>query len=143
MKDFVHYLIRQIGGEDGLITPRQLNRLPHFTLGCFYILGIRRRPLLEAYRFHAMRDGEIVLVPLVRYRESRSFYRAPVDGVGSFIFHLQPIPNELPYAGNVPGLEGLQAIRRLRARKPADLEEACRKYNFYFLGYSEAIDEPG
>lgn len=141
MNNYVHYLVRQPRATDQLISPSQIEERDYFTVGCFYIIGRPGEALLDSYRFHAMLRKDIIIVDLKRYKNSKSFYRTNVEGIGNFIFGLEAIGHELRYAGMEPTLNGLQAVRRLRPKGNSSLELACKKHDFYFLGYSEAIDK--
>jgi len=140
MSDLIHYLIRH-PTLDGLIYPAELEDEEYFGFGSFYLLGKTGAFIGEAYRFYAIRGEETVQTTLLPYRNSRSFFRAEVTDVGSFLFYAQPIARKPSYIGKAARASNLVAVRRLRSWQPDELDRACQEHNFYFVGYSPRVNE--
>lgn len=132
MRGTVHYLVRNPSTTSGLVYPGELHE-DYVGFGAFYILG-DEPPLRDTYQFLAVHGERLIRPNLVRFRESRSFYRVRIRRVGTFTFFAQPLPSGLSYDGN----EGarIRATRRLRAWHPEHLEAAARNDLFYFVGYA-------
>lgn len=139
MKDMVHYLIRHPVEGGGLIYPTEIEDDNYVGFGAFYLLGQPSTPVGERYRFSAVRGEQTIQTELLPFRGSRSFFQAEVGGIGSFIFHAQPMPFRPLYTGAFSSSSDLVAIRRLRSWQPQALDRACREHEFYFVGYSPRL----
>lgn len=136
----VCYLVKSGHLESGLIFPTEMTELDTATTGSFYLLARSSSATEDAYAFFAVRGERILRVVLERMDKARSFFRAQVPDVGAFMFYAQPMPRKIPYRGDAPQFQDHVAIRRLRSWRPNDLENACAKYEFYFVGYSPRLD---
>ena len=139
MSDLVHYLIRHPTEKGGLIYPTELDDPAYVGFGSFYMLGRVGSRIGEAYTFHAVFGEELVATNLLPFRNSRSFFRAEVQGVGTFLFYAQPIAKKPTYVGVAAQASTLVALRRLRSWQPFELDRACRENDFYFVGYSPRL----
>jgi hypothetical protein len=135
----VCYLVRSSLQEGGLVFPSEMQETDPATMGAFYLLGRERGVPLDAYSFLAIKGEEVIRIQLEKDRKAPAFFRATVPQVGNFLFFAQPLARQLRYVGGVPELAGQFAIRRLRSWRLGDLEQACRKHEFYFVGYSPRI----
>lgn len=141
MTDFVHFLIRSPAGKRGLLYPSEIDIPEFYSVGSFYLMGIKGSRLADSYTFHAVQKDNIIVVQLKAAEgTSYAFYRAIVEGVGNILFYAQSLSVEYPYLGSNPGLLNNIASRRLRAWKPYQLDALCEKHQFYFVGYSPRIE---
>lgn len=138
MVELIHYFIRNpIGEKGGLVYPSEINIKLYQTIGSFYIISYDDKKLFNEYIIHAIKNGQIIKVPLKRIR--RNSFSAVVDGIDSFIFYAENVSMN-KYSGNNPFLEGVKILKRLRIANANKAEDACKKHKFYFIGYSEIID---
>lgn len=136
MKDRVHYLVRSPSGEPGLVFPGERPDPTYVAFGAFFLLASPGDAIADRYTFHAVHEDRLVATSLARVRESPALMRVSVDGVGVFEFRLQPMPIRWPYVGRDEAVRGLVAVRRVRARKPDALNNACVEHKFYFVGFA-------
>ncbi len=140
MHNQVCYLVSAPRDGGGLAFAAEANEGAYTTSGSFFRLGMIRDRLLDEYQFHAIHGDRIVVTHMIRYRDSRAFYRVQVDGVGPFMFCARSIRRKPMYVGGVQGFNGLSAVRQVCPLRPHDLDAACRDHGFYFVGYSPMID---
>jgi hypothetical protein len=136
MRDHVHYLVRRPDRSDGLIYPSEIEEQGYVGFGAFYLMGKEGEALRDAFVFYAVRGDQLIEATLSRYRDTRGFFFAAINGVGRFLFNAEPIPKTMAYVGSEPEAADLVAIRRLRSWRPGELDVACRDHGFYFVGWS-------
>lgn len=132
----IHYLVRSTTNTEGLVYPAELDRPGYYGFGGLFLMGSEEDAPGEEYAFAAIWGEDLIVTAAVRFRETKNFFQVEVKKIGSFIFYAQAMPKKYPYVGNVPELQGLVALRRMRSWKPAALDAACREHNFYFVGAS-------
>ena len=141
MSDRVHYLIRHPREKGSLIYPTELNGEMYVGFGSFYLLGLPGSRIDESYDLYAVLGEETIQTNLVRFGKSRNFFRAEVGGVGAFLFYAQRMAKQLSYVGSEIQVRGLIARWKLLSWKHDELDRACRKHDFYFIGYSPRLGD--
>lgn len=131
------YLIKSDIAEKGLIHPSELKTDGYFGFGNFYIIGHEKEGLNDYYEFDAILGNQVITTQIERHKNSKSYYIVQVENIGTFKFYAQPIAKKLPYVGGISSFESQITLRRLRAWDHDKLDDACRKYNFYFIGSRE------
>jgi hypothetical protein len=132
----VHYLVRAVSGEDGLVYPTELDIKNYQAFGGFFLMGSKKDAPDDEYIFYAIRGNGIIKTTATRYQDSKSFFRINIENIGAFIFFTQPMPKKYPYIGSIDDLRGLFAIRKFCPLSPYVLDKANREHAFYFIGTS-------
>lgn len=139
MSPIVHYLIKHPTEARSLIYPTEIDNDQYVGFGGFFLLGKPGSALGDSFKFHAILGQQTLETQLIRFRNSKSLFLADVENVGSFLFYAQPIGNRPTYIGTDAQSQNLVALRRLRSWHPNELDQACRKHGFYFVGYSPRV----
>lgn len=136
MNGLVYYLVRGSVEKGGLVFPSELGENEQGeSLGGFYLSEAGSKSL-DTYLFYAVHGDRLVNIRLNRFQRSKSFYRAEVKHIGSFIFYAQRLKKRLDYVGSSKEHENFAVRQRLRPWRPHDLDAACKIHGFYFVGYS-------
>jgi len=146
MSDLVHYLIKNPSAVGGLIYPNENSNIVgegYVGFGGFYLLGTAGASISGSYRFIAIRNKHLIETKMNVYQDSRNYFMVDLTEVGRFLFFAQPIPKGSNYVGRHPAVRNLVALKRLRSWRPNDLELACKRHNFYFIGYTPRINLEG
>ena len=128
MSDLVHYLVKHPTEAGGVIYPTEIENDQYVGFGGFFLLGKPGSTIGDLYRFHAILGQQTFETQLTRFRNSKSFFRAEIPRIGSFLFYAQSIGKRPSYIGADTQVQDLVALRRLRSWQPNGLDQACRKH---------------
>jgi len=137
MNDLVYYLIHSPDGK-GLIFPSELEDNNYYTIGSFYIATDN---LSEKYIIYAVLGENIIKTNLHKVRDSSNFFINEIDKIGNFIFIAEKLNNKIHYSGKINQYKELILTYRLRIFNPTVAEQAAKKHNFYFIGFSNLIND--
>ena len=139
MVEFIHYFIKNpIGEIGGLVYPTEVENNTYYTIGSFYIIGKDNHEIQKEYIIHAIKNDSIIKLPLKKSKKNS--FDVTIDEIGKFTFLAENVSMQ-KYSGGNPLIEGAKILKRLRIAEPQKAELACRKYRFYFTGYSETINK--
>lgn len=142
----VHYMLRRPDALGQLIYPLELGEEDYQGTGSFFFDGIGQEDVDEAYIFYAMLDELLLSIPLRRLGSSYMF-EADVGRIGRFRFRATTIGVPATYGGAYSGgfgsfgEDGAKLVRQLAPSDHRDLEDAARRFGFYFIGYSPSLME--
>lgn len=141
MNRYIHYLIRNPSKQRGLVYPSEVQYPFYAARGDFYIIGKQNEVLRNIYSFHAVHRNELIVIDLRKERElsTNLLYIASHNIAGKFHFFAERLRNSIAYIGDTPYLRDRFALYRVRSLELKQLEFACLKHNFYFVGFSNSI----
>ena len=135
----IYYLVRSYTRVTGLYFPDEIDLANYATIGSFFIMGPDGHTIGDIYSFYAIRRGQLFSLALNRLRGSQDFFEATVQDIGRFVFYAERLTTQYRYLGSDGRIANTVALRRLRAWDTDSLEIACKKHDFYFVGYSQGM----
>lgn len=141
MKNNVHYLVRHPSETNTLIYPAGLPE-NYAAYGGFYLLCDTHGKTSESYEFLAVHGEEIITTRLNLIEGTNTIFQVDLFNIGNFEFKANLLKSmssdDNSHFTKVNG--DLQIVRQLRPKAPQSLNSAVRQYGFYFVGFTESLN---
>ncbi|KQV83170.1 hypothetical protein [Rhizobium sp. Root1220] len=123
-----------------LIYPTELEERIYQGFGSFFFDGNDVADVDKSYVFYALRDGE--LLPLILERIGvRYSYQVYVVGIGRFVFRATTAGVPSRYSGTSSTDLQQTLVRQLASTDRQGLNDAARRHDFYFVGFTPMLIE--
>lgn len=142
MKGVVHYLVRDPSESNALIYPARLPE-SYAAYGGFYLLCDTDGKTSESYDFLAVQGEEIITTRLDLRLGTNTIFQVDLLEVGNFEFKANLLkPMSLQDNSRFTKVNGESFIvRQLKPKDPQILNSAVRQHDFYFVGFTENLED--